>query len=46
MTADFGKGEITWPRRDRGITWQTPLPGGDDALGWEVDVEIELVRRA
>ena len=35
-------------RRDFGVTWQTPLPGGGDALGWDVAVtaQLEFARRA
>jgi polyisoprenoid-binding protein YceI len=38
----------TIDRRDWGLTWQTPLPSGADALGWtiEVSVQLELVKRA
>jgi polyisoprenoid-binding protein YceI len=38
----------TIDRRDWGITWQTPLPNGLDALGWDVDVtiQLELVKQA
>ena len=34
-------------RRDWGLTWQMPLPGGADVLGWEVEltVELELVKQ-
>ena len=37
----------TIDRRTWGMTWQTPLPNGGDALGWEVDVtaHLELTRR-
>jgi polyisoprenoid-binding protein YceI len=33
-------------RRDFGFTWQAPLPGGGNVLGWDVtlDVRLELVR--
>ena len=33
-------------RRDFGLTWQAPLPGGGNVLGWDVtlDVRLELVR--
>jgi polyisoprenoid-binding protein YceI len=36
----------TIDRRDWGMTWQMPLPGGADLLGWEVEftVQLELVR--
>ncbi|HUR86479.1 MAG TPA: YceI family protein [Solirubrobacteraceae bacterium] len=35
-------------RRDWDITWQAPLPGGGDALGWAVEIEahLELVKDA
>lgn len=35
-------------RRDWDIMWQAPLPGGSDALGWDVtlDVQLELVKDA
>ncbi len=35
-------------RRDWDITWQAPLPGGGDALGWDVEIEahLELVKDA
>jgi len=38
----------TIDRREFGLTWQAPLPGGGDALGWDVAVsaQLELVRRA
>lgn len=34
-------------RRDWGLTWQHPLPGGADVLGWDVEltVQLELVKR-
>lgn len=34
-------------RRDWELTWQMPLPGGADALGWEVElnVDLELVKQ-
>ena len=32
----------TIDRRDWGITWQTPLPSGGDALGWDVELEVQL----
>jgi polyisoprenoid-binding protein YceI len=36
----------TIDRRNWGFDWQLPLPDGDDALGWEVelDVRLELVQ--
>ncbi|HET6173888.1 MAG TPA: YceI family protein, partial [Gaiellales bacterium] len=35
-------------RRDWGMTWQMPLPDGDDVLGWDVEVtvQLELVKQA
>jgi len=37
----------TLDRRDWGMTWQQAMPNGTDALGWavEVEVQLELVRR-
>jgi polyisoprenoid-binding protein YceI len=34
-------------RRRWGMTWQAPMPSGADALGWEIDItiQLELVRR-
>ena len=34
-------------RRDWGMNWQQPLPGGADVLGWDVEltVQLELVKR-
>ena len=34
-------------RRDWGLTWQMPLPGGADLLGWDVEltVQLELVKQ-
>ena len=29
-------------RKDWGMNWQAPLPGGGDALGWEVEVTAQL----
>jgi polyisoprenoid-binding protein YceI len=39
--------EATVDRRDYGLNWQAPLPGGGDALGWAVtlDVHLELVQQ-
>jgi polyisoprenoid-binding protein YceI len=36
----------TIDRRAWGFDWQLPLPDGDDALGWDVelDVRLELIR--
>jgi polyisoprenoid-binding protein YceI len=30
-------------RRDFGFDWQMKLPGGGDAVGWEVEVDIDLL---
>ncbi len=30
-------------RREFGFEWQMPLPGGGDALGWEVEIDIDLL---
>ena len=40
--------EATIDRRQFGLTWQMALPGGGDALGWEVGVtaQLEFSRRA
>jgi len=32
----------TIDRREWGMDWQTPLPDGGDALGWDVDVTVQL----
>lgn len=29
-------------RRDFGMTWQNPLPGGGDNVGWDVTIEADL----
>ena len=34
--------KATLDRRDYGLSWQAPLPGGGDALGWEVTLEVHL----
>jgi polyisoprenoid-binding protein YceI len=36
----------TLDRRDFGLSWQAPLPNGDDVLAWDVTLtaEIELIR--
>jgi polyisoprenoid-binding protein YceI len=34
--------EATIDRRDYGLNWQTPLPGGGEALGWDVTLEVHL----
>jgi len=33
----------SFDRRDFGFMWQMPLPGGGDAVGWEVEVDIDLL---
>jgi polyisoprenoid-binding protein YceI len=30
-------------RRDFGLDWQSPLPGGGDAVSWEVEIDIDLL---
>jgi polyisoprenoid-binding protein YceI len=30
-------------RREFGIDWQTPLPTGGDAVGWDVAIDIDLL---
>ena len=37
----------TVDRRDWDMDWQVPLPGGGDALGWEVEItaQLELTRK-
>jgi polyisoprenoid-binding protein YceI len=30
-------------RRDWGFDWQMPLPGGGDAVGWDVEIDIDLL---
>jgi polyisoprenoid-binding protein YceI len=34
--------ETTGDRREYGLNWQAPLPGGGDALGWDVTLEVHL----
>lgn len=34
--------ETTVDRRDYGLDWQAQLPGGRDALGWDVTLEVHL----
>ena len=40
--------DATIDRRTWGMDWQTPLPNGGDALGWQVEItaHLELTRRA
>jgi polyisoprenoid-binding protein YceI len=33
----------TFDRREFGFDWQAQLPGGGDAVGWDVNVEIDLL---
>ena len=33
----------TFDRREFGFHWQMELPGGGDAVGWDVDVDIDLL---
>ncbi len=33
----------SFDRREFGFNWQMELPGGGDALGWDVDVDIDLL---
>jgi polyisoprenoid-binding protein YceI len=47
---DAGYGEVAGlelhtriDRRDFGFAWQSQLPGGVDAVGWDVDVNIDLL---
>jgi polyisoprenoid-binding protein YceI len=35
--------QATFDRREFGFDWQMPLPGGGDAVGWDVEVEIDLL---
>jgi hypothetical protein len=35
--------QTTFDRREFGFDWQMPLPGGGDAVGWDVDVNIDLL---
>jgi polyisoprenoid-binding protein YceI len=34
--------EAAVDRRDYGLNWQAPLPGGGDALGWHVTLQVHL----
>lgn len=34
--------EATIDRREFGLDWQSPLPGGGNALGWDVTLEVHL----
>jgi polyisoprenoid-binding protein YceI len=33
----------TFDRREFGFEWQMQLPGGGDAVGWDVEVDIDLL---
>ena len=33
----------SFDRRDFGFDWQMQLPGGGDAVGWEVEMDIDLL---
>ena len=35
--------QTSFDRRDFGFDWQMQLPGGGDAVGWEVEVDIDLL---
>jgi polyisoprenoid-binding protein YceI len=35
--------QTSFDRRDFGFEWQTQLPGGGDAVGWDVEVDIDLL---
>jgi polyisoprenoid-binding protein YceI len=35
--------QTTFDRREFGFDWQMPLPGGGDAVGWDVDVNMDLL---
>jgi polyisoprenoid-binding protein YceI len=35
--------QTSFDRRDFGFQWQTELPGGGDAVGWDVEVDIDLL---
>lgn len=35
----------SFDRREFGFDWQMELPGGGDAIGWEVQVDIDLLLR-
>lgn len=47
---DAGYGEIAGlelhtrvDRREFGLAWQSSLPGGADAVGWGVEIDIDLM---
>ncbi|HEY7622206.1 MAG TPA: YceI family protein [Solirubrobacteraceae bacterium] len=35
--------QTSFDRREFGFDWQMALPGGGDAVGWDVEVEIDLM---
>jgi polyisoprenoid-binding protein YceI len=35
--------QTSFDRREFGFDWQTKLPGGGDAVGWDVEVHIDLL---
>jgi polyisoprenoid-binding protein YceI len=35
--------QTSFDRREFGFAWQTELPGGGDAVGWDVEVDIDLL---
>ena len=35
--------QTSFDRRDFGFEWQMELPGGGDAVGWDVEVDIDLL---
>jgi polyisoprenoid-binding protein YceI len=35
--------QATFDRREFGLDWQMPLPGGGNAVGWDVAVDIDLL---
>jgi polyisoprenoid-binding protein YceI len=35
--------QTSFDRREFGFDWQQRLPGGGDAVGWDVDVDIDLL---
>ena len=37
--------QTSFDRREFGFEWQMELPGGGDAVGWDVEVDIDLLLR-
>ena len=35
--------EATFDRREFGFDWQAPMPDGGDGVGWEVELEVDLL---